>query len=67
MNEMKESKAISLGIAAIWAAVIIGVAIVLRGTPYAGSVVTLVGGGAGASLIILEGRCREKQGRRDQR
>jgi hypothetical protein len=55
---MKKLNGISLGVAAIWAAVITGVAIVLRGTPYAGPVVALIGGGAGASLIILEGRCR---------
>jgi hypothetical protein len=67
MKETRELRAISLGITAIWAAVIIGVAIVLRGTPHAGSVVALIGGGAGASLIILGGRCREKQGRGDER
>jgi hypothetical protein len=59
-QKMKELKPISLGITAIWAAVIIGVAIVLRGTPYAGSVLALIGGGAGASLIILGGRCRRQ-------
>jgi hypothetical protein len=66
MEEREELKRISLGVTAIWAAVIIGVAIVLRGTPYAGSVVALIGGGAGASLIILGGRCKEEHEGRDE-
>ena len=50
---MKRLHRASIGNAVIWAATIIGAAIVLRGTSHAGQVVVILGGAAGASVIIV--------------
>ena len=44
----------SIGNAIIWAAVILATAILLKGTPQAGSVIAIIGGGAGGSIAIME-------------
>jgi hypothetical protein len=57
---MKRISPVSLGNALIWAAAIIAVAVLLRGTEQAGSVVVLLGGAAGASVILVSGALRKK-------
>lgn len=44
-----------LAIALIWAAVILAVSVVLDGSPLAGRVNTLLGGGAAGTIIVLGG------------
>jgi hypothetical protein len=46
--------------AVIWAAVIIGAALALRGTGMMSKLIPILGGGAGASLIIIAGGLRCK-------
>ena len=48
----------SVANALIWAAVILGVSMVLDGSPQAGRVLNLLGGGAAGSLIVLGGWLR---------
>jgi hypothetical protein len=50
---MSKLHGVSIANAVIWAAAIIGAAIVLRGAPHAGQVVVILGGAAGASVIIV--------------
>ncbi len=50
---MKSRRALVLGNAIVWAAVLIATASVLSGTPYAGQVRMIVGGGAAASILIV--------------
>jgi hypothetical protein len=50
---MKRIHPVSIGNALIWAAVIIAVAVILRGTEHAGITVVILGGAAGASIIIV--------------
>ncbi len=50
---MKRVHGASMANALIWAAAIIGAAIMLRGTPQAGQVVVILGGAAGASVMIV--------------
>jgi len=56
---MKKVHGASLANALIWGAAIIGVAIVLRGTPEGGQVVVLLGGAAGASVSIVAAALRK--------
>jgi hypothetical protein len=51
--QMSKLHGVSIANAVIWAAAIIGAAIVLRGAPHAGQVVVILGGAAGASVIIV--------------
>ncbi len=44
-----------IAIALIWAAVILAVSLVLDGSPLAGRVNTLLGGGAAGTIIVLGG------------
>ena len=55
---MKELHRASIANAAIWAAAILAAAVILRGTPQAGQVVVLLGGAAGASVVILDSALR---------
>lgn len=55
---MKELRIVSIANALVWAAAIIGTAIILRGTPQAGVVVIILGGAAGGSIIALEDALR---------
>jgi hypothetical protein len=48
----------SLGNALIWAAAIVAVAVILRGTEHAGIVVVILGGAAGASIMIVANALR---------
>jgi hypothetical protein len=51
---------VSLGNALIWAAAIIAVALLVRGTEQAGVVVTILGGAAGASVLLVSGALRNE-------
>lgn len=57
---MKGINPISLGNALIWGAAIIAVAVLLRGTEQAGMVVVILGGAAGASVVLVAGALRRK-------
>ncbi|MGD8998198.1 MAG: hypothetical protein PVH80_08815 [Anaerolineae bacterium] len=51
---------VALGNALIWAAAIIAVAVLLRGTGQAGIVVVILGGAAGASVLLVSGALRRE-------
>lgn len=55
---VKRRNAVLLAIAVIWAAVIFTVSGVVEGTPASGKVLTLVGGGVAATLIVVGGGLR---------
>jgi hypothetical protein len=57
---MRRINPVSLGNAVIWAAAIIAVALLLRGTEHAGMVVVLLGGAAGASILLVSGALRKE-------
>ncbi len=42
-----------LGIVILWVAVIIATTVILKGTPYLGPMVPVLGGGAAGTLVIL--------------
>jgi hypothetical protein len=50
----------SLGNALIWAAAIIAVAVLVRGTEHAGTAVVILGGAAGASILLVSGALRKE-------
>jgi hypothetical protein len=50
---VKKLHGASIANSLIWGAAIIGAAIMLRGTPQAGQVVVILGGAAGASVVIV--------------
>jgi hypothetical protein len=52
---MTRRTALILANAIIWAAVLIGAALVLQGTGYFARLVPILGGGAAASIIIVGG------------
>jgi hypothetical protein len=52
---MRRIDPVSLGNALIWAAAIIAVAVLVRGTEHAGMVVVILGGAAGASVLLVSG------------
>ncbi|MEA3408497.1 MAG: hypothetical protein U9R48_10550 [Chloroflexota bacterium] len=56
---MRNLRYISMGNALIWAAAIIAVAVILRGTKDAGTIVVILGGAAGASVILVSSAMRE--------
>ena len=47
-----------IAVAIIWAGVIIASAMVLEGTPYWGRMISVLGGGAAATIIVLGGTRR---------
>ncbi len=49
---MKSNPAVTIGIAIIWAAVILASATILKGTPHWGQMLPILGGGAAACIII---------------
>ncbi len=49
-----------IGVAIIWAAVIFAASFVLKGTPYWGKMLPILGGGAAASIIVLGGTRRKR-------
>ena len=60
MTNVKDTKsrkgkvgAYIIGNAIVWGAVMIGVALVLRGTDYMARILPILGGGAGFSVVIL--------------
>lgn len=57
---MRRLNTVSLGNALIWAAAIIAVAVLLRGTEHAGMVVVILGGAAGASILLVSGALRRE-------
>ena len=50
---MKSYGTIVIGVAVIWAVVIIASTVILRGTPYWGQMFPLLGAGAAASIIVV--------------
>jgi hypothetical protein len=57
---MRRINPVSLGNALIWAAAIIAVAVLARGTEHAGIVVVILGGAAGASILLVSGALRKQ-------
>ncbi len=53
-----------LGSAIVWAAILLGTAVVLKGTPYFAQLLPILGGGAARSVVIGPAalRGRQKQG-----
>jgi hypothetical protein len=51
----------SIGVAMIWAAVIIASAIILKGTEYLSQMFVILAGGAAGSLIVLGGSTTRKE------
>jgi hypothetical protein len=56
---VKKLHSASIANAAIWAAAIIAAAVVLRGTQHAGPMVIILGGAAGASIILVGNALRK--------
>ncbi|MCX6029028.1 MAG: hypothetical protein NT169_06965 [Chloroflexi bacterium] len=50
---------IIIAIAVVWAATILAVSLTLGGTPYAAKVLSLMGGGAAATIVLLGGLNRQ--------
>jgi hypothetical protein len=57
---MRNINPASLANALIWAAAIIAVAVLVRGTEHAGMVVVILGGAAGASVLLVSGALRKE-------
>ena len=58
---MKSSGAFYIGIGVVWAAVLLAVGGVMRGTPQATEVITLIGGGVAVTFALLGGSRRSTQ------
>jgi hypothetical protein len=58
-DPMKKIHSVSLGNAVIWGAVILAAAVLLRGTEYAGMMIVILGGAAGASISIVSNALRK--------
>jgi hypothetical protein len=56
---MKNINPVSLGNALIWAAAILAVAIVLHWSENEGMAVVILGGAAGASILLINGALRK--------
>lgn len=52
----------TLGVAIVWAAVIMGCAVVLKDSGYFSQLIPILGGGAAASIIVVNGGCKGKSG-----
>jgi hypothetical protein len=50
---MKKIHPAALGNALIWVAVILAAALLLRGTEYAATLIAILGGGAGTSILVV--------------
>ena len=48
-----------IGVAIVWAAVIFASSVILRGTPYWGKLLPILGGGAIATIIVMSGTRRK--------
>ena len=57
---MTKPDATVLGVAIIWAAVILASAMVLRGTPHGGKMIPILGGGAAATIIVVGAAARKR-------
>jgi hypothetical protein len=57
---MKHIHPVSLGNAFIWAAAILAVAVILRWSDNAGMAVVVLGGAAGASIILVGNALRDR-------
>lgn len=62
---MNRTGAVVIGLAIIWAAVIMGSAWVLEGTDYFGQLLPILGGGAAASIIVVGGGLRRARREED--
>ena len=58
---MKRPQRVSITNALIWAAVILAVAVLLRGTEHAGMVVVVLSGAAGASITFVSKALRQER------
>ena len=56
---MKKNHYVSIGNAFIWAAAIIATAILVHGAEHSGVVVVILGGAAGASIILVSNALRK--------
>jgi len=61
VRRMRRSGSGSIGVAMIWAAVIIVSAIILKGTEYFSQMFVILAGGAAGSLIVLGGSTTRKE------
>jgi hypothetical protein len=59
---MQKFEAGIIGVAIIWAAVILASAMILEGTAYFSQMLPVLGGGAASSIIILGGTRPQKKG-----
>jgi hypothetical protein len=57
---MRKEHRVSIANAFIWAAVIIATAVILRGTDQAAMVTVILGGAAGASILLVSDVLRKK-------
>jgi hypothetical protein len=58
---MRKEHRVSIANAFIWAATIIATAVILRGTDQAGMVTVILGGAAGASILLVSDELRKKR------
>ncbi len=56
---MKKNHSVSIGNAFIWAAAILATALLVRGSEHSGVIVTVLGGAAGASIILVSNALRK--------
>jgi hypothetical protein len=57
---MKKFDNASIGNAVIWVATIFASAVILRGTQYATPMLVILGGAAGASVLLVEGTLHKR-------
>ncbi len=60
-SEMQKSDAGIIGVAIIWAGVILASTVILKGTEYFSQMLPILGGGAASSIIILGGSRPQKK------
>lgn len=58
---MKRCDAGIMGVAIIWATVILASAVILKDTQHSSKMLIILGGGAGSSLIVLSGARPKKE------
>lgn len=58
---MRSSGAVVLGVAIVWAAVVIACALVLKGTECFERILPLLGGGAAGTIVVVGGGTRRKK------
>jgi hypothetical protein len=58
---MEKYNSVIIGVAIIWAAVILAAAMILQGTGYFSQMLPILGGGAASSIIVLGGARSNKK------